>query len=1425
MFPLLLELAIFTGALASPLLPAPWSALALLALALLWLRSRPPRREVGVAGVALLVAIAVLGFQWVSLLGEQASEREWVAAVRQQYAGLWRGLWDEAGNAARSIGRPPQDPQATLAAFRRLAGQEVQAGGGRHGLLLLDPDGNAVAWAGEGLLHELKPEAVPRSGTHFVAGWSAITLLAVEPLDTARRPWRVVAGASFPANQLPFGAGATARWSLVREPGEISPGALVVAARGLPTLVVARSSTGSGTTGLPVPERPLWPRQVAWAALGFALLALAVMRGVAVALPSRPADATAGLDRRLSAKAAIAPLALGGIVAWGAAVPVPAVDVAGLVLGLALAIFGLRAKRRSASLAGPSARSRRAALAGAAAALAVFTAAWLAQRFEGPLDLSGSLLAEPHVLGLRIALAALACGLFCLAGRNGGAPDVAAMPKIPETPETPETPEIADPASSPDRRDRWAWLAVALLLAGSGLADFAPAALLLLAAGGAAAARWAGTRGPGRSGATLAALALISCLASSGAAETAYRLRLASIAATELLPRFAPPTEAEVTALTRDLAAHFKSRDLKNLVPRLPEGLERQDLAFALWRSSPLARRHTLSALVVEPLSGPASSFSFGMTLTGEGRIEERQVRLTALRPPLWRRALIEGQSVLNYAGVPWARARYWMLPRPGFEVADRRDLGEVEVGLLKGEPVASPFDELPWPVLYALYARDRHSTLSPWEEAPPLQRSLAGTAGEVHRAAWVSTPSGAARGYSLRTTGGWRVLYLPFEMPLDALERTTTAALSVLLLLTLGSVVALLLSLPRAAFRDLLRRTVRSYSKRLLLVYTALLLFPLLLLNVVLVRAIGERLEREQRTAGEAALNSAQKELGDRFLSLPPGFGIDTALNDAILTSLSQVIHHEINLYWRSTVRASSKDELFTAGLLPKRIPGEIYSRLALLGYDLSSRTNHAGGTDYLELYAPLRVPGVVQNEEHLFLSIPLLAQQAEAAAELLHLRRSAFLVTAALFILSVAVGTRLARNFTRPLAQLVLGTRRIALGAASLDLAPSDLELAALVDAVDEMARRIAEGRERLVREKKVVERMVENITSGVVSVDRERRVLMHNRVAAELLGVHTGQTLERAVERSARLAPVAAFLRSAGGEMARATVRLPRAGTVSESAPAAGSPGNAGTGGTGEQEWTLIWAPLPGPGEPSALLVVEDATEILRGQRLLAWAEMARIIAHEIKNPLTPIRLSTEHMREVYRRDPDHFTAVFERCTDNILTQVDELRSIAAEFSAYSAIPRIDLQPGDLTAAIAGLVEGYRAAPPEGVAVELDIVGAGNGGAPIETRFDAKLLSRAVRNLLENALRASAGGGKVVVQVERLNGKARITVSDHGPGVRPELLGRIFDPYFSTHDTGTGLGLPIARRIAEEHGGGITARNRPEGGLEVAITLPIQ
>jgi two-component system nitrogen regulation sensor histidine kinase NtrY len=358
---------------------------------------------------------------------------------------------------------------------------------------------------------------------------------------------------------------------------------------------------------------------------------------------------------------------------------------------------------------------------------------------------------------------------------------------------------------------------------------------------------------------------------------------------------------------------------------------------------------------------------------------------------------------------------------------------------------------------------------------------------------------------------------------------------------------------------------------------------------------------------------------------------------------------------------------------------------------------------------------------------------------------------------------------------------------------------ELATLVDAIDRMAGRIAQTRTALEREKQVMGSMLESITSAVVSLDSRHRVVMQNEVAGALLGSSFDRPLDEALAADPRLAVVREFVAGPAQALRSATVRLPPRG---EEEP---------------EEWTLSWVPVA-DGDPTALLVVEDVSEVLRGQRLAAWAEMARMIAHEIKNPLTPIRLSAEHMREVRLRDPESFDEVFVRCTRNILTHVDELQEIASDFSIYSRIPRIELEEGDLSAFTERLLEGYRAAPPPGVRLVYE-----GPARPLTLSFDPKLLGRALRNLIENALRAVAAGGTVAVRLERAGDEALLQVDDDGPGVPEEDLDRIFEPYFSTHDTGTGLGLPIARRVVEEHGGRIAARNVPGGGLRVVLRLP--
>ena len=1348
----LVEVVLVAGVVAAPLLPVPASILVLLAVSLPWLAMRDPR-ERRVAGLILAAAVAALAVGWIHGRRAHESQPEWIAETRQAYARLWENLQRRAATAAVALGGPAADtPAARLAAFSRLASLEVGEEKGRQALLLLDPDGVPVAWAGEGLLHELTQE-VPRSGLHYRASFSAVTLLAIHPLDPTRRPWRVVAGVSFATDTLPFDGGTPVRWTLVDDPGQAIGGADVVTLQGAPALAIQRAPASMKPSRGPA-------SRTAWAVIGLALLSTAALRFFHLALPGGEGPPA---DDRLHG--VFSPLWMGGLIALGMAAAVPGAVIGALLAGLAIAAAGVRSRSDGLDRIPPGVK-------GAGAVLLLLAGGWGIQLSWGPLDLAGGILASASAFALRLGFTSAAFGLFCLFRRRG---------------------------SRPAPRGLVAWVAVALLLGGAAFCDQPWLAVPLLCAGGAVIAAYIDERRL-RDGTALVGLILMSAFAAAGAWETVYRLRLQEFSGHELLARLSPPTRQEIAAVSRQVGQHFEALDLGRVVPRLPTGLEPQDLAYALWKDSPLARHHSLSALVVQAEDAPPlSSFSFGMPLTDQGLVDADPGRWQDLRLPLWEDLLVSGVVPLRFEGRPWGRVHYWLLPRPGFEVHGWQRLSEVDVGLLKGGPVAGPIEEIAQPALYALYTPDGRASLSPWEEEPPMPARLRTN----HRftQAVVETPAGSARAWARLSAQGWEVVYLPFLRPLEALERTGNWSLGVLALLAFATPPLLLLALPRAALRELLRRTVRSYSKRLMIVYTVLLLVPLVLLYFVLVRSIGERLRRDQQSAGEAALSSAQQLLGERLLTLPPGFGVDTAFGDQLLIDLSGTLRHEVNLYWGSAIHASSRHELFTAGLLPKRIPGEIYRRLALLGYGLSSRFNRVGYTTYLEMYAPLRVPGGSPGSERLFLSVPLLAQQEEGARQLAQLRRQGLLVTMALFALLVAVGRRLAGNFTRPLMQLVEGTRRIAAGAPSLDLAPTELELAALVEAVDEMARRIAEGRERLMREKQVVERMVENITSGIVSLDRERRVLMHNRVAAELLGIEVGRNLEEGVARAERLAPVAAFLHTVGPEMSRVTVRL------------------AGADGGGEREWSLVWVPVPGSGEPSALLVVEDATEVLRGQRLLAWAEMARMIAHEIKNPLTPIRLSAEHMMEVYQHDPEHFGRVFERCTSNILSQVDELRSIASEFSAYSSIPRIDPKPADLVASMADLVEGYRAAPPPGVAVEFE-----TESETLVVRFDAKLLQRAVRNLIENALRASAGGGRVLVRVEQTDGFAKISVLDSGPGVPPDLLARIFDPYFSTHDAGTGLGLPIARRIAEEHGGEITARNRREGGLEVTVALPL-
>ncbi|MBI3932349.1 MAG: HAMP domain-containing protein [Acidobacteria bacterium] len=223
-----------------------------------------------------------------------------------------------------------------------------------------------------------------------------------------------------------------------------------------------------------------------------------------------------------------------------------------------------------------------------------------------------------------------------------------------------------------------------------------------------------------------------------------------------------------------------------------------------------------------------------------------------------------------------------------------------------------------------------------------------------------------------------------------------------------------------------------------------------------------------------------------------------------------------------------------------------------------------------------------------------------------------------------------------------------------------------------------------------------------------------------------------------------------------------------------------------------------------------------DLERSNRLAAWAEMARQVAHEVKNPLTPIQLSAEHLRRVYRdRDVD-FAATLEACTETILKQVRTLRGIVTEFSAFARPPATRLEPQDLQELVSVVVRPYGTALPPGVRLVLE--------APDvpQVNADRRLLERAVVNLVENALQAVGERGTITVRLQAGDDRVEVVVEDDGPGVDAEARARVFEPFFSTKTAGSGLGLALVKKIAEDHGGGVALDSGP-GGTRATLWLP--
>ncbi|MEE8272361.1 MAG: PAS domain-containing sensor histidine kinase [Alphaproteobacteria bacterium] len=453
--------------------------------------------------------------------------------------------------------------------------------------------------------------------------------------------------------------------------------------------------------------------------------------------------------------------------------------------------------------------------------------------------------------------------------------------------------------------------------------------------------------------------------------------------------------------------------------------------------------------------------------------------------------------------------------------------------------------------------------------------------------------------------------------------------------------------------------------------------------------------------------------------------------------------------------------------------------------------------------------------------------SQGAVAEYHLLESRRSTIQITFALIYVVVAllltlvavwIGLVFADTMVRPIGALIAAAERVRAGdlTARVDSGATDDELGSLARAFNRMTsqlesqqRELIEANRQLDFRRRFTETVLSGVSAGVLGLDEKGRINLPNRSATELLGlsldVLVGQKLVEAVPEMADLITA---IRRRPARLVEGQVIIQR--------------------GTERRTLLVRIAAERLQGEVRGYVVTfDDVTELLSAQRKAAWADVARRIAHEIKNPLTPIQLSAERLKRKYLKQIDTDPETFVTCTDTIVRQVGDIGRMVDEFSAFARMPSPVMKPEDIFELCQQAVFLQRNAH---AGIEFSL--SGPDKRPL-VQCDAQQVSRALTNLLQNSLDAIEGRGKgrrtrlppgkVWVSLTVDDQYAVITVDDNGKGLPAKDRDRLTEPYVTTHSQGTGLGLAIVKKIMEDHGGRLALEDQPGGGASVRLTFP--
>jgi two-component system nitrogen regulation sensor histidine kinase NtrY len=409
---------------------------------------------------------------------------------------------------------------------------------------------------------------------------------------------------------------------------------------------------------------------------------------------------------------------------------------------------------------------------------------------------------------------------------------------------------------------------------------------------------------------------------------------------------------------------------------------------------------------------------------------------------------------------------------------------------------------------------------------------------------------------------------------------------------------------------------------------------------------------------------------------------------------------------------------------------------------------------------------------------------------------------------------GFYFAKGISVPIQRLGEGMHQVAQGnweyRAQSD---GDEEVLTLVNSFNEMTSDLESIHSALEERRRYIENILANISAGVVSVDRDGAIATVNPVACTMLGLQPDQV---------------------GGRPWREVFARPELKTIADLVGRLGEEGRE----KAEQQmklaagvrpltaWVTATKLIDESGEPHGfILFFEDVTQLLRVERMEAWREVARRIAHEIKNPLTPIQLSAQRLRKRYATTlPEDDRALFDECTRTIVGQVDQLKRLVNEFSTFARLPAVEVAPNDLNGLVEEALVLFREAHPS---IQFSCVADPN--LP-QVEIDRDAVKRAIINLLDNAVAACQGTPEIgrveVVTAQDVQmGVVRLEVADNGCGMTPDVKARAFEPYYSTKKDGTGLGLAIVSAIVADHHAYVRVRDNQPRGSRLVIEFPLR